>query len=71
MGRGIDVTTTVDIQPGRPIDREFPPLIFNLEIKLVAGRFKSSFDVLLKLHQVRGLARARTRRINAFTEIAG
>ena len=50
---GADVTTTVNIQPGRPIDRESLPLLFDFESKLIVGRFKSSFDVLLKLHQVR------------------
>ena len=49
----IDVATAVNIQPGRPTDREFMSLIPDFETKLVAGRFKSSFDILLKLHQVR------------------
>jgi len=51
LTRGADVTTTVDIQPGCPIDRESLPLPF--ETELVVDRFKSSFDVLLKLHRVR------------------
>ena len=50
---GIGVTTTVDIQSGRSIDREFLSLVSNFETKPAAGRSKSSFDVLLKLHQVR------------------
>ena len=32
--RGTGVTTTVDIQPGRPIECEFPPLIVDFETKL-------------------------------------
>lgn len=53
LTRGIGVTTTVDIQPGRPIDREFLPLVSDVKTKQGAGRFKSSFDALLKLHQAR------------------
>ena len=49
----IDVATAVNIQPGRPIDREYMSLIPDFETKPVAGRFKSSFDILLKLHQVK------------------
>jgi len=50
---GTDVTATVDIQPSRPFDREFLPLVFDSEIEPTVGCVKSSFDVLLKLHQVR------------------
>ena len=54
LTRGTGAQTTVDTQPGRPIKREFPPLVFDFETKLAAGRFKSSFDALLKPHQVGG-----------------
>ena len=53
LTRGAGVAAAVDIQPGRPFDCKFLPLGFDLETKLVVGWFKSSFDVLLKLHQVR------------------
>ena len=53
LTRGAGVTTTVDIQPDRPTDREFLPSVFDFEFKLVAGRFQSTFDAILKLHQVR------------------
>ena len=52
LTRGTGVTTTVNIQPGRPFECEFLPFIFDCEAELVAGRIKSSFDALLKLHQV-------------------
>ena len=57
LTRGAGVTTTVHIQPGRPSDREFLPLISDFKTKLAIGRSKSSFDVLLKLHQVRKYVR--------------
>ena len=53
LTRGTGVTTTVDIQPGRSLDCEFLPLVSDCGTKLVAGRMKSSFDALLKLHHVR------------------
>ena len=68
---GTDVTTTVNIQPGRPFDREFLPFVFNFETDPMTGRVKSSFDALLKLHQVRRLVRDRRGRITPFTEITG
>jgi len=68
---GTDVSTTVDIQPGRPFDRKSPPPVFNFETELVTGRVKSSFDALLKLHQVRRPIRDQRPRITPFTEIAG
>ena len=54
LTRGAGITTTIDIQSSRPFDREFQPLILNFKYKAkpAAGRFKSSFDALLKLHQV-------------------
>ena len=57
LTRGVGVTTAVDIQPGHPSDCEFPPLISDPGTKLVVGWFKSSFDELLKLHQVRECVR--------------
>ena len=62
LTRGTGVTATVDIQPGRPIECKFLPLIFDFETKLAVGRFKSSFDALLKLHQVRGRVRSCNKR---------
>jgi len=56
LTRGAGIATAVTIQPSHPFDREFLPPIPNLETKLVARWFKSSFDVLLKLHRVRGYA---------------
>ena len=50
---GTDVTTTVNIQPGCPFDGEFLPLVLDYETEPVVGCVKSSFDALLKLHQVR------------------
>jgi len=63
LTRGTGVTTAVNIQPGRPFDCEFLPLIFDCGAKLVACRIKSSFDTLLKLHQVREYGYSRRRRI--------
>lgn len=68
---GTDVSTTVDIQPGRPFDCKFLSPVFNFETELMIGRVKSSFDALLKLHQVRRLVRDQRPRITPFTEIAG
>ena len=53
LTREAGITTAVNIQPGRPVDREFLHTVPDLETQLLVGRFKSSFDVLLKLHQVR------------------
>ena len=47
-----DVTTTVIIHPGRPIDREFLPLESDFETNLMGGQSQSSFDAFLKLRQV-------------------
>jgi hypothetical protein len=52
LTRGTGVTTAVHIQPGRPFDCEFLPLVFDCEAKPVAGRTESAFDALLKVHQV-------------------
>jgi hypothetical protein len=60
---GTGVTTTVDIQPGRPSDREFLVPVSDFETQRSVCRFKSSFDVLLKLHQVRELVRGPILRI--------
>lgn len=60
---GIGVTTTVNTQPGHPIDREFLLLVFDIKTELVAGRFKSFFDALLKLHQVGGYRHDRRRQV--------
>jgi len=53
LTRGVGVTTTVDLQPGRPVDRESLFPVSNFETQWAVGRFKASFDVLLKLHPVR------------------
>ena len=50
--RGAGVTTTVNIQPGRPFDRELLIPVSIFEAQRSGCRFKGSFDVLLKLHQV-------------------
>ena len=63
LTRGTGVTTAVDIPPGRPSDCEFLPLIFDSEAKLVADRTKSSFDALLKFHQVSEHGHSRRHRI--------
>ena len=63
LTRGTGVTTAVNIQPGRPFDRKFLPLTFDCEAKLVARRAKSSFDALLKMHQVRKRGYNQRRRI--------
>jgi len=68
---GTDVSATVDIQPGHPFDRKFLSPVFNFETELVTGHVKSSFDALLKLHQVRRLVHDQRPRITPFTEIAG
>ena len=47
------VATTVNIQPGRPFDCEPPLPVAGFETQWSVGRFKSSFDTLLGLHQVR------------------
>ena len=54
---GTGVTATGDIQPGHPTDRMSLPLIFHFEANLLSGWFQSSFDAILKLHQVREHAR--------------
>jgi len=51
--RGTGVATTVDIQPGRAFDRESLIPVSDLKTQRSGCRFKASFDVLLKLHQVR------------------
>lgn len=53
LTRETGVTATVNIQPSRPLDREFPPPISDFRTQRSDHRFKASFDVLLKLHQVR------------------
>ena len=50
---GTGVTTTVDIQPGRPFDCEPLLPVAGAETEELVGRFKASFDTLLGLHQVR------------------
>ena len=50
---GTGVTATGDIQPGHPIDRTSLLLISAFEANLLSGWFQSSFDAILKLHQVR------------------
>ena len=60
---GAGIATAVDIQPSRPFDCEFLPLISDCEAKLMAGRVKSSFGAILKLHQVREHGYNRRRRI--------
>ena len=54
---GTGVTATGDIQPGHPTDRTSLPLIFVFEANMLSGWFQSSFDAILKLHQVREHAR--------------
>ena len=56
--RGTGVATTVDIQPGRAFNRELLIPVSNFETQRSGCRFKASFDVLLKLHQVRQRAHA-------------
>jgi len=51
--RGTGITTAVNIQSGRPVDREFLHPVSDFETDQAVGLFKSSFGVLLKLHQVR------------------
>lgn len=68
---GTDVSTTVNIQPSRPFDRKFLSPVFNFETEFVTGRVKSSFDALLKLHQVRQLVCDQRPKITPSTEIAG
>ena len=51
--RGVGITTAVDIQSGRPVGRESLHPVSEFETHRAVGLFKSSFDVLLKLHQVR------------------
>ena len=63
LTRGTGVTTTVDIQPGRSIDRESLPSVFDSETQRAIGQPKASFDVLLKLHQVREYVHAPRRRV--------
>ena len=53
LTRGTGVTTTVDIQPGRPFGGEFLLPVSHSGTQQTVCRFKASFDVLLKLHQVR------------------
>ena len=53
LTRVVGITTAVNIQPGRPVDCEFLYPVFDFETQRLVGRLKSSFDVLLKLHQVR------------------
>ena len=50
---GTGVTATGDIQPSHPIDRTSLPLISAFEANLLSGWLQSSFDAILKLHQVR------------------
>ena len=63
LTRGTGVTTTVNIQPGRPADCEFLLPAFEPDTKQAAGWFKASFDVLLKVHQVRDHAHDRTHQV--------
>ena len=49
---GTDVTATVIVHPGCPIDREFLRLEFDFETNLAVRWFKSSFGALLKPRQV-------------------
>lgn len=53
LTRRAGVTTTVNIQPGRPFECEFLFPVSDLETNRAAGWFKASFDTLLKLHRVR------------------
>jgi hypothetical protein len=52
LTRGAGITTTVDIQPGRPFDRELLLPVSGAEAQRAIFRFKASFDAILKLHQV-------------------
>ena len=52
LTRGAGITTTVNIQPGRPFDREFLLPVSGIEAQWAICRFKASFDAILKLHQV-------------------
>ena len=70
LTRQTGVATAVTIQPGRPFDREFLPPILDFETESVACRFKASFDVLLKLHQVRDLCAQQKTPNNEFADVA-
>ena len=65
---GTGVATAVNLQPGRPIDRESPLFVFYFETKPTVGGFKASFDALLRVHQVRERVRDQTPKITCLQQ---
>ena len=62
LARRSGISTPVNIQPSRPFDREFLLPVFASGTQRPVGQFKTSFDVLLKLHEVREHVNDQTRR---------
>ena len=57
------IPTTVNIQPSRPLGRDFLLPVFVSGTQRSVGQFKTSFDVLLKLHELREHVNDQRRRI--------
>ena len=63
LTRRTGISTTVNIQPTRPLDSELLLPVFDFGTQRSVGQFKTSFGVLLKLHEAREHINDQRRRI--------